>query len=231
MIDLYCHTSPSGKHYVGVSSKGMNSRWAAHVRAAKAGSTLRFHHAIRKYGPEAFVHEVLERLTTSAGARRAEQLWIRELSSFGRGYNATTGGEGLQGFSHTATSIDRMRLAQKSRGSKGRDQQAKALRGRTGHKHSESALEKMAAAARARGASGYEVALSRAHTPEARARGGTSRRGVRLTAEHCANLSRAHTGSTQSEYTRAKRSAALRGRKRPPEVCAKISATKRKNRP
>ena len=38
---------------------------------------------------------------------------------------------------------------------------------------------------------------------------------------------KANLGKKQSKETIAKRALALKGRKRPPEVCAKISATKR----
>lgn len=98
MLEVYCHTSPSGKRYVGFSSQGMLARWGQHTRAAARGSRHAFHRAIRKYGPESFTSEVLERMTTEAGAKRAEQLWIAALGTFGAGgYNATRGGEGTSG--------------------------------------------------------------------------------------------------------------------------------------
>jgi len=73
------------------------------VSDASRGSDIAFHRAIRKYGPESFTHEILERMTTEAGAKRAEQLWIRELGTRApNGYNLTDGGEGCVGYRHSA---------------------------------------------------------------------------------------------------------------------------------
>jgi hypothetical protein len=48
-------------------------------------------------------------MSTEAGAKHAEKLWIRELGTFGSsGYNATTGGEGVTGYEFSAESRARM---------------------------------------------------------------------------------------------------------------------------
>jgi group I intron endonuclease len=93
--DVYCHTSPSGKKYVGWTRQGWRKRWRSHVKDARAGRPLAFHAAIRKHGADTFTHEVLDRLSTEEGARRAERLWIARLSTIAPGgYNLTSGGEG-----------------------------------------------------------------------------------------------------------------------------------------
>jgi group I intron endonuclease len=97
MFEVYCLTSPSGKRYVGITLQGADRRWRAHVNDAKRGSDCPLHRAIRKYGPKAFTRSLLERMTTEAGAKRAEQLWIKELGTFVDGYNATLGGDGTLG--------------------------------------------------------------------------------------------------------------------------------------
>lgn len=98
MIDVYCHTAPNGHRYVGLSSRGIDVRWREHVKAARGGSAHVFHRAIRKYGTGAFAHELLERMTTEAGAKRAEQLWIARLGSqTPDGYNVSSGGESSAG--------------------------------------------------------------------------------------------------------------------------------------
>ncbi len=98
MHEVYRHTSPSGKSYVGWTSKGTAARWRSHCANAGAGIRSAFYTAIRKYGADAFTHEVLERMSTEAGAKRAEQLWIRELRTRAPGgYNLTDGGEGVLG--------------------------------------------------------------------------------------------------------------------------------------
>jgi group I intron endonuclease len=98
MIDVYCHTSPSGKRYVGYSKHGMAERWRQHVEAASAGGGYLLHRAIRKYGADSFRHELLEQSDTEAGAKSAERRWIAWRGSMApAGYNATAGGEGLSG--------------------------------------------------------------------------------------------------------------------------------------
>jgi hypothetical protein len=56
----------------------MERRWAQHVCQAKStrGGRWHFPNAIRKYGPEAFEHEVLEVCETLEEANAAEQKWI-----------------------------------------------------------------------------------------------------------------------------------------------------------
>lgn len=160
MFDVYCHTSPSGKRYVGFSSQGIDARWRDHVKVARAapkGKTHALHHAIRKYGADAFTHEVLERTTTEAGAQHAEQLWIAQLGTFGAGgYNLTIGGEGsagrvvssevraklsasVRGFTHTPEAREKISAAQRGRPS-----------GMRGRKHTEESREKIAAFNRGR---------------------------------------------------------------------------------
>jgi group I intron endonuclease len=98
VFEVYCFTSPSGKRYVGFTSRNVDHRWTRHVQSAQSGSACPFHNAIRKYGPKSFTRSLLERMTTEAGAKRAEQLWIKELGTFGPGgYNATRGGDGVIG--------------------------------------------------------------------------------------------------------------------------------------
>lgn len=96
-FEVYRHTAPNGKSYVGVTSVGTDARWREHVAASGEGR-LPFHRAIKKHGAVSFRHDVLEVMTTDAGAKRAEQLWIATLGTFvPGGYNATIGGEGRQG--------------------------------------------------------------------------------------------------------------------------------------
>src|SRR5262249_28878353 len=57
---LYKLTSPSGKSYIGITIKTFEERWAKHIEHAmgkRANGAL--YAALRKYGPDAFRHEVL----------------------------------------------------------------------------------------------------------------------------------------------------------------------------
>ncbi len=95
IFEVYRHVSPSGKSYIGITGQTGSRRWNAHVAASARGSRNVFHGAIRKHGPASFTHEVLDRLSTLEGAKRAEQLWIKELGTITpHGYNVRPGGDG-----------------------------------------------------------------------------------------------------------------------------------------
>lgn len=91
---VYCHTNTvSGKSYIGVTSASVKKRWRQHVTATKRGSQLAFHKAIRCHGESTWLHEVLESMTTRAGAYKAEVLWISRRETIApKGYNLTSGG-------------------------------------------------------------------------------------------------------------------------------------------
>lgn len=95
MIEVYLLESPSGRQYVGLTSAGFKTRWRSHTHSARHGSPYALHRAIRKYGAAAFTHRILERMSTEAGARQAERLWIAELGTQTNGYNETAGGDGV----------------------------------------------------------------------------------------------------------------------------------------
>jgi hypothetical protein len=76
----------------------MERRWTDHVAAAKRSKGGRWHfpNAIRKYGPEAFSHEVLEVVATSLeDANAAEERWIEKLQTRNpeKGFNLAKGGQ------------------------------------------------------------------------------------------------------------------------------------------
>ena len=93
---IYKHTCiTTGKSYIGVTKHAMESRWREHKKAAKKGLMSVFHCAIRKHGTTDWIHEVIERMTTEAGALKAEQLWIAHLNTVApNGYNSCAGGKG-----------------------------------------------------------------------------------------------------------------------------------------
>lgn len=98
---VYCHTHiTSGRKYVGITSHSMMWRWSRHVSNAlnttgQNGTCPVFAAAIRKYGPEAFSHEVLELLedTEWEQAAEAERKWIALLKTrVPNGFNIEPGG-------------------------------------------------------------------------------------------------------------------------------------------
>lgn len=91
----------SGKSYVGVTSRGLRERRRKHISRALAGSNLRFHRALRKYGPDLFTWEERYSNLSWKDACRLEQSLIAELQTRNarKGYNDTDGGEGALGMS------------------------------------------------------------------------------------------------------------------------------------
>lgn len=111
--EVYFHYNPvSQKGYVGQTIVGVVSRWKDHVKHAylpkSAGFLYPFARAIRKYGPDAFEHQVLSSAHSRAELDNLEKIWIILLQSRESGYNLATGGEGNPGLKHTAEAKAKM---------------------------------------------------------------------------------------------------------------------------
>ncbi len=211
--DVYLLESPSGGRYVGLTKAGVKARWRSHTHAARHGSPYALHRAIRKYGAKAFSLTVIERLTTAAGAARAEQLWIRELDTQACGYNETAGGDGVAEPSFEA----RARMGNRTpRTAETRARISTALRGRTRGPQTAEHRAKIAAAHKGKTLSDVTRAKVRAANV-----------GKVQSADTRAKRAAALRGHAVSEETRAKISAANRGAKRTPEQCARITAGRR----
>jgi len=87
----------NGKMYIGCTEVSIERRLEQHLSAAKQGSRLALHCAIRKYGALKFQVTCLEVITgTHADLMAAEVRQIAEHHTVApRGYNLTTGGEGV----------------------------------------------------------------------------------------------------------------------------------------
>lgn len=96
---LYKLTSPSGKSYIGISSKPFEARWSAHMSRLRDGRAPGpLYAALRKYGPESFSKTVLAIESDWDVLCEMERKAIREHGTFTpNGYNATFGGEGVIG--------------------------------------------------------------------------------------------------------------------------------------
>jgi len=95
---IYCHTLISdGRRYVGITKKTMLHRWNQHVAQSRSSKGGRWHfpNAIRKYGKDAFSHEVLQVCNTLEEGNEAEKYWIREYDTrnLEKGFNLAEGGE------------------------------------------------------------------------------------------------------------------------------------------
>lgn len=87
---VYCHTSPSGKKYVGISCNP-EKRWNKGCGYIK---NYRFYRAIQKYGWDSFEHTILASGLTEDAAVQMEMDLIEQwdLTNFSNGYNLRKGG-------------------------------------------------------------------------------------------------------------------------------------------
>jgi hypothetical protein len=93
---IYCHTHvETGRHYVGLTKKTVDSRWRDHVQNSRRDSgRWHFANAIRAFGEGAFDHNVLETCSSLKEANTAERRWIALLGSRNPdlGFNLKDGG-------------------------------------------------------------------------------------------------------------------------------------------
>lgn len=218
---VYCHThTESGRRYVGVTKKTMMQRWNQHVytatRLAEKGWS-HFANAIRRYGKDAFSHEVLEVCSSLEEANERERYWMWTYDTRNplRGFNLAPGG------AHTPHPIRnpwddpayRARCLPVSRANQKRASEAASLQ------KTQSKPE-----VRARLSS---VMKEIANTPAGRSqRVSAAKPGKVLSPEHRAKIS-ANTRSRDPEV-RARMSAGVRKAFRDPEVVARITAATKK---
>ena len=89
---VYKHTTPSGKVYIGITSKDTEERWR-NGRGYRRNE--HFWNAIRKYGWDNIAHEIIASGMTKEEASEAEKFYIELYRSHEPkyGYNLTMGGE------------------------------------------------------------------------------------------------------------------------------------------
>jgi len=96
----------NNKIYIGQTRNSLNSRWSCHIRDSKYASTG-IDSAIRKYGKENFKVEVLDDTASSLEElNNLEIYYIKLYNSTNNkiGYNQTTGGGGISGYTHNEES-------------------------------------------------------------------------------------------------------------------------------
>lgn len=92
---LYKHTSPSGKVYIGITSKPIKKRWQ---NGAGYFTCKAFYRAITKYGWDNIKHEVLFTNLSKEMAEQLEILLIKHYKELRLSYNITDGGKGFLGY-------------------------------------------------------------------------------------------------------------------------------------
>jgi len=113
---LYQLTSPSGKSYIGISSKTAEDRWRVHNMRVREGRSHALQQAIRKYGAEMFV---LKTLVIADDWEYLCEMEVRAIATLKtitpHGYNLTKGGEGVVGRVLTAVASENMSTGQRKR--------------------------------------------------------------------------------------------------------------------
>jgi hypothetical protein len=114
---IYMHTNRvNGKAYIGQTCNGLWTRWRDHVLRAFARDDDHgcpaFHAAIRKYGPDAFEHVVLETVTSREEANATEIAWIKRRGTrVVGGYNLAPGGNAKGALESTRAKLGAKSLA------------------------------------------------------------------------------------------------------------------------
>ena len=127
MYCVYCHTNKlNGKKYFGITCQRTERRWRNGLGYKKGA----FSNAIKKYGWDGFIHEIISDGLSEDEAKEQEVKLIREhrSSDSDYGYNITAGGDGTSGYKRPIEQREAM-----SRSRKGRHAGAKnPMYGKTG---------------------------------------------------------------------------------------------------
>jgi group I intron endonuclease len=90
----------NNKVYIGQTSRGFEVRKKEHLR--HINDSIYFHSALKKYGVDNFIWEVIDDALTQDELNCKEIKWIEYYNSFGKnGYNLTKGGDTSSGYKHS----------------------------------------------------------------------------------------------------------------------------------
>ena len=178
-----------GMVYIGKTIQPLQKRKLKHQNGAIHRTTIFLHRALRKYGFENFSWEILDETFNEQYALKVlEPHYIQKFKSNDPrfGYNMTSGGEGVSGFTHSEKTKQKIR-----KGNRGKHRstktKARISKARTGTKHSEETKQKMS-----------KTKTNRQRKP--------------FSVEHKRKIAMARTGTKHSEETKQKISRALEKR-------------------
>lgn len=104
MIEIYKLTSPSGKVYIGKTSKGIDIRLQQHLNEARTRKDTQLHRALRKYEKmDNWDISIIDSAETNEEANFLESHYITVFDTYKNGYNMTFGGDGVD--SETASMV------------------------------------------------------------------------------------------------------------------------------
>ena len=185
------------KHYIGIS---IHEPETGRIKKHLSGRGSRIlANAVKKYGRDAFIYEILEENVFPTFLPDLEVAYIKKFNTVTpNGYNLTYGGEGGSLSEETRRKI------------------SEAQKGKKRCKLSEETCHKISIAK-----TGYK------HTEETRRKMSESRKGRKPSAETREKMSRAHRGKSFSNETRKKLSLAHNGKHLSSKTREKISRAKR----
>jgi group I intron endonuclease len=195
MIVYIATNTANGHEYVGMTTKTIEVRRKGHFNDTRAGSPCAFHRALRKYGADAFLWQVVFEGTSREEIVAEEKRLIALRQPY---YNSRTciGGEGLWGL----TLETRERIGNAKRG----------------RKLSEEHKAKIGRASRA-------WILGRVLDEQTRRKISESLKGQKLSAETRRKLSEARRRYTQPKEVTDKAAASRRGKRRTEEQKRRIA--------
>lgn len=87
----------NNKIYISIATKNINFRFKQHVLSSKRGNKTNLHLAIKEFGENNFIVELLEKCNSIKELENKEKYWIKYYNSnnYNIGYNMTEGGECL----------------------------------------------------------------------------------------------------------------------------------------
>jgi len=104
----------NGKSYIGQTVKSLEKRKNKHINDAKNNRyNMYFHKAIRKYGKEDFIWEIVAECNSLEELNMTEIKMIEKYNTLKKGYNLNVGGEGQFGFKHSKETKKKMSEANK----------------------------------------------------------------------------------------------------------------------
>ena len=229
----------NGKHYIGVTKRGLGRREHEHRYAARTGSDFLLHKAIRKYGNENFVFEVI--FDFDSDYELAMVYEAEAVESERPAYNLVPGGMSRVGPISEATRA-KMRAAQLGTKHPGRRLNPEGVAKLRGQKRTEEQRARMSAAQKAARIGKPGTMTGRKHSEETRAKLRAARAANpvgywsgKKRPEAAAWLSAANMGRPawnkgvpMREESRAKLSEALKGRA-PPPASPLMTETRRTN--
>lgn len=83
----------NGKVYIGQTIRTLEQRKWQHLDAAKNGCKTHFYNAIRKYGEENFVFEIIDEASSIQELNELERYYIDKFDTIKNGYNMVDGGD------------------------------------------------------------------------------------------------------------------------------------------